>query len=126
MNYKFHKPITLQIYGYLGLIPFFFALFPILESRDLKEVITYAVALLFFLTILILNHLSPMIRVTAEKLLLYNTFNNRPIVHLKKNISKVTKANRNLLLLTIGAETIELRLKNRQIDRLIKILEEPC
>ncbi|MGL1890320.1 MAG: hypothetical protein OCD02_01780 [Spirochaetaceae bacterium] len=126
MNYKFHKPITIQLYGYLALIPFIFALFPILESKNRIDIILYSIGISFMLIILVLNHLSPMIRVTSEKLILYNTFSNRPITHLRKDITQIKKIKNSLILLTIGTKSIEIRLSSKKANKLITILEEAC
>ncbi len=121
---KLHKLIILQIYGYLALIPLVFAFISLLENYNIKDLIIYSIGAIFILVLLIINHLEPVARITVDKILLYNTFNNRPLVLLKSNYNSYEKINNRLIKFTFNKTDYELKLNKNELIKFIQILEE--
>lgn len=121
---KLHKLIILQLYGYLALIPLVFALISLLDSYTIKDLIIYSIGAIFILVLLLINHLEPVARITADKILLYNTFNNRPVVLLKSNFNSYEKINNTLIKFTFNKINYELKLRKKELIKFLQILEE--
>ncbi|QEN05514.1 hypothetical protein EW093_12575 [Thiospirochaeta perfilievii] len=121
---KFHKVIGLQLYGYLAMIPFLFALLTLINNYKLSSLIQYSIGLIFILVLLLINHLDPEARVTKDKILLYNTFHNHPVVLYKKDFVSYEKINSRLVKFTFNNKSYELKLNKRELIKFVSILED--
>lgn len=123
-NIKFHKVLTIQLYGYLALIPFVFAFFSILENYTLVDIILFSSGLTFLLVLLLVNHLDPLVRIDDERIILYNKYNNRPVILFKKNYVSYEKINSSYIKLNFKNNNFDLKLRKTDQKKFIKILED--
>lgn len=121
---KLHKLLIIQLYGYLALIPLAFALISLLENYTLTDLIIFSVGALFISVLLLINHLEPIVRITDDKILLYNSFNNRPVVLRKSNFDSYEKINNRMIVMMFNNKKYELKLNKNDLIKLIEILEE--
>lgn len=121
---KYFKQYILQMYGYLALIPFVFGFLSLKNDFTIIDIIIFSSGLLFVLILIIINHLEPTIRVTEEKIILYNTFNNRPITLLINDYISYTKINNCKIILNFIDNNYEIKLNRTDIKKFIMFLEE--
>ncbi|MBN2617838.1 MAG: hypothetical protein JXR64_05935 [Spirochaetales bacterium] len=121
---KFYKSFALQLYGYLALIPFFFAGLVLLKKHNTIDLILYGTTLLILFLILLLNHFEPVVFIGEEKIHFPNRFSSKPVVESRKNITSIKKINRNTILITFEKREYKLKLSTKATTNIIKILED--
>lgn len=121
---KFHKLYIVQIYGYLALIPFYFSFQALRINYQLVDLIFFAAGLLFLSVLLLVNHLEPVVRVTKDKIILYNKFHNRATMLLKDNYISYKTVNSRMIIVTFINGKYEIKLNVKDIKKLKSILEE--
>lgn len=120
---NFYKLFIIQIYGYLALIPFIFGFLSLYRGHSTRDIIVFLIGLLFILVLLVLNHLEPLIKITENRIILFNIDRNKPIILIKKNITKIVKINDRLAKLYIGSKFYEIRLSRKQLKRFLQLME---
>lgn len=120
---NFYKLFIIQTYGYLALIPFIFGFLSLYRERSARDIFVFLIGLIFILVLLILNHLEPSIKITENRVILFNIDRNKPIILIKKNITKIEKINDRLAKLYIGSKFYEIRLSRKQLRRFLNIME---
>lgn len=121
---KFHKPYILQFYGYLVFIPFYFSFSSLKDNYNTVDFVIYIIGLLFVLSILLINHLEPVIRVTDKKVLLYNRFHNRPTTLLIKDFNSYKIINKRLIIIMFNNTKYEVKLNIVDMKKFITFLED--
>lgn len=124
---NFRKLFIIQAYGYLALIPIIFSLFSLIRDFRLRDIILFVSGVIFLLVLLIMNHLEPSIRLTPNRVILFNIDRNKPIIINKKNIVKIDKINPRLSKLYIDKiKFYEIKLSAKQMNRFLKEMKEFC
>lgn len=124
---NFKKLFIIQIYGYLALIPIIFSIFSLIRSYRIRDILVFSIGLIFILVLLIMNHLEPSIRLTPNRVILFNIDRNKPIIINKINIFKLDKINPRLAKLYVDKNKFyEIKLSARQMTRFLKEMEEFC
>jgi hypothetical protein len=121
---KYHKPLILQIYGYLAIIPFCFAFLALMDDFQLVDLMIFSIGLTFVLALLLVNHLEPVVRVTEYKVILYNKFHNRPTTLLIDNYINYTLVNSRHIIVTFADVKYEIKLNRSDMKKFIIFLEE--
>ena len=121
---KFHKQLILKLYGFLAIIPFIFALFPLLNGTRQFDKIIFSIGATFIILLQLTNILEPVAIITQDKIFLNNTFQNKPIILLKKDFESYKKISENLVSLTFNKKNYELKLSKKELKIFINLIKE--
>lgn len=121
---NFYKKIIIQVYGYLALIPFIFAFFSLIKRNNLLDIVIYSAGVIFIFTLLLINHLEPLIKITPGRIILFSIDRNKPVILLRKDLKDIYRINNNTARLSFKDNHYEIRLGKKKLDLLFSILKE--
>lgn len=114
-----------RLASYILLLPFIPAVRPLLARQELSELIVFGIGFVLTLLMIIYSNSKPYVRVADKNLYINLLYRYKPEIHKLSSIEKIQqKSSRSLILETSGFDPLEIKLRKKEMKKLIARLEE--
>lgn len=120
----YRKLYIVQCYGYIAFIPFLFAFFTLIKERNKVDMVIFFLTLGALVIVILINHITPVLKISSNNIIIYNTFRNRPTRLSKKGIQSIYKVNKTESIINHYGTTYVIKLNRKNMEEFIYIIKE--